>query len=85
MQQVRAQKAVRVPVKEDPPLPHKDHPVHGAVEHILQPVLNDDDRAACAFLDLVDELHRLFSGGRVQIGQGLVKQQHIHPGDHNAS
>ena len=44
-----------------------------------------DDGAAGALLDLVDQLDGLLSGGRVQIGQRLVKEQHIHLSHHDAA
>ena len=54
------------------------------VEHILQPVLNNNYGAAGTLLDLVDQLNGLLTGGGVQIGKGLIKQKHFHLIDHHA-
>ena len=85
LQQIGAQQLVGVAVIADAALTHDHHPVHLAVEHVLQTVLDDDHGAAGALLDLVDQLDGLLSGGRVQIGQRLVKEQHIHLSHHDAA
>ena len=55
------------------------------VEYILQPVFDDDHGAAGALLNVVNELNGLLAGGGVQVGKGLVKEQHIHLIDHDAA
>ena len=84
LQDGRAQKPVGSVVKGDAALVHDHHPIHLAVEHVLQPVLDDDHGAAGALLDLINELDGLLSGGGVQVGQRLVKQQHVHLSHHDA-
>ena len=48
------------------------------VEHILQPMLNNNHGAPGTLLDLVNQFNGLLSGGRVQVGKGFVKQKYIH-------
>ena len=54
------------------------------VQHILEPVLDDDDGRAGLPLDLVDELDGLLAGRRVEVGQRLVEEQHVHVVDEDA-
>ena len=85
LQKVPAEQFVRAAVIHDAPVAHQHHPVHAPVEHILQPMLNDDHGAAGALLNLVDQDNGLLPGGGVQIGQRLIEQQHIHIADHHAA
>ena len=49
-----------------------------AVEHVLQPVLDDEDGAPLLPGELVDDLHRLQPRLRIQSGQRLVKDEDVH-------
>ena len=85
LQKVPAEQLVRAAVIHNAPIAHQHHPVHRTVEHILQAVFDDDHGAAGALLNFVDQDNGLLSRGRVQVGQGLVEQQHIHIADHDAA
>ena len=84
LQKGGTQHGIRVSVVEDPSVSHDNNPVHMPVEHILQPVLNNNHGAAGTLLNLVDQLNGLLTGGGVQIGKRLIKQKHVHLIDHHA-
>ena len=82
--QIGGQQFIRPHVRRNAPFAHEHNAVHAAPEHILKPVLDDDDGRARLFLNLVDQLDGLLAGGRVKVGQRLVKQQHLHLIHHHA-
>ena len=47
-------------------------------------MLDDDDSRVCPLLNLVDELDGLLACLRIEIGQRLIKEQHLHLIDHHA-
>ena len=42
-QHIRTYQLMRVHIRDDPPVVDHDHPVNLAVQHVLQPVFNDED------------------------------------------
>ena len=83
-QQGGGKQLVRAEVGQNSALIHEDDAVHAPPEDILQPMLDDEHGGVGLFLDLVDELHGLLTGGRVQIGQRLVEEQDLDLIHHNA-
>lgn len=63
---------------------HQDDAVHRTMEHILQAVLNDNRGFVLAAVDLVDDLNSRLPRGRVQVGQGLVKEEDLRVVDQHA-
>jgi len=57
---------------------HQNDPVNTSVQHVLQPVLDDDDRRAGFFANFVDELDGLLARRGVKVCQRLVKEQDRH-------
>ena len=84
LEQIGREQLVRAHVRRDTALAHEHDAVDAAPEHVLEPVLNDDDRRARLPLNLVDQLDRLPAGRGVEVGQRLVKQQHLNLIDHHA-
>ena len=83
-QQGGGKQLIRVEVGQNSALVHEDDAVHAPPEDVLQPMLDDEHGGVGLFLDLVDELHGLLAGGRVQIGQRLVEEQDLDLIHHNA-
>ena len=83
-QQTRGKQLVRPHVGKNLPLVHQHDAVHAAPHHILQAVLDDDYRGSGPVLDVVDQLNGLLAGSGVQVGQRLVKEQHLHLIHHHA-
>ena len=84
LQHIHAEKLVRLPVSDDLSVSHHHDAVHIPVKRVLQTMPDDQHRFSGGFADLIDQVDRPLSGGRVQIRQGLVKQEDIHIVDHHA-
>ena len=83
-QQRAGKQLIRMQVGQDPAVIDQHDAVHAAPKHILQTMLNDQDRGVGFLLYRVDQLNGLLAGGRVQIGERFIKQQHLDLIDHNA-
>ena len=78
-QQGGGKQRVRAKVSQNSALIHEDDAVYAPPEDVLQPMLDDEHGGVGLFLDLVDELHGLLAGGRVQVGQRLVEKYDLLP------
>ncbi len=83
-QQGAGKQLVRAEVGQNAALVDQDDAVHAPPEDILQPMLDDEHGRVGLLLDLVDQLHGLLAGGRVQICQRLVEEQDLDLIHHNA-
>ena len=84
LEQIGGEQRIRAHVRRNAALAHEHDAVDTAPEHVLEPVLDDDNRRVRRSLNLVDQLNRLPAGRRVEVGQRFVKQQHLHLIDHHA-
>ena len=66
---------MRIHIRDDPPLVDHDHPVNVPVQHVFQAVLDNDDRFARLLVDVIDHLDSRLAGGRIQVGQRLIKNK----------
>ena len=84
LQQTAAEKFPGRRIRQDAAFVHQDDPVHMAVQHVLQAVLDDDDRLVLLLRDAVDQFDGSLSRRGIQIRQRLVEQQHVHVVHENA-
>ena len=56
---------------------YQNNPVNMTVKNILQPVLNNNDSCIFLFMDLVNQIYRCHTHGRIQCRKRFIKQKDL--------
>ena len=64
-------------IHEDSAIIHDDDAIHIPMQNIFDSVFNDDACLVRLAIDIINQLDRFFTRGRIKVGKRFIKQKNV--------